>query len=461
VELRSALRHGTRLGPHDRLMVEALFQDWHGSGDSAQRMYRQAMVERPDDADAWFGYADVSFHQGPRSGVAFDATRSYFERALVLDSTSLATVVHLGRIAATQGDRARLRDLARRERTLRSPSAAPGELAWISAVANGEADTVTAMLAGLTGASDDVATDYAWRAATYGGDPAVAVRVLQQRADGDRPQTTRAATMLALAHFEAARARPRAAALWMERARALAPVPALLAEAGILWASTPSPDAVQAARFRLSRWRRSVGMGSALEELPTGGTLAFATSQLEMALQAAVGNDSLLARFVAICQHFDGAPVDDRLAADQVNAWGSARLLALRGDTTGAIALLEKTRVGMYPRGSIIFQGAVGRLERARLLLAQGKHEEALRWLASIHEENAHDAVLMPETLLLRTRALAALGDRAGARRSGQQLLRLWRDAEPTEHARLELVREAMRGEARVVASHASGVSGR
>ncbi len=95
--------------------------------------------------------------------------------------------------------------------------------------------------------------------------------------------------------------------------------------------------------------------------------------------------------------------------------------------------------------------------EAGGTFVAQGRHDQALRWLATVREENAHDAVMLPQLLLLRTRAYAAIGDLSAAQRSGQQLLRLWRDAEPMEQHRLD---EAMRGAAHVVAMREATTSG-
>ncbi len=459
--LPAALRHGDRLGAHDRLMVEALFDDWHGKGDSAPVLYKRAMAERPDDAEAWFAYADFLFHHGPREGTGLAATRPYFERALALDSGNLSAVVHLGRIAAIEGDHDRLRALALRERALRSAGAVPGEVAWIAAVARGESDTVAAMLEALSSASDEVATDFAWRAASYGGDPAVAVRVLQRRVEGDRPLHVRASNVLALAHFEMQRARPASAARLIDQVRSLAPVSALLAEGSLLWAAAPSPEALQAARFRLSRWRTSAGIGSPLEDHGAANRLAFAASQLDMATQAALGNDELLTRFVAICERQNARIPYEFESARQVDVWGRARHLLLSGDTAGALHLMEQRAHDPYPRGSVVFIAGVAHLERARLLAALGRVDDALQLLSTLPEENGHDAAVLPAVALLRAQLLAWRGDRAGAHREGERLLRMWRDAEPTERGRLDLVRRVMRGEQPRVIVRNGGGSGR
>ncbi len=447
-ELTAALRHGERLGGHDRLMVQALFQDWHGRPDSALRLYRRAMGERPDDADAWAGFADATFHQGPQNGTGFESARPYFEQALLLDSTNLSSVVHLGRIAAAQGDGAALRRLAARERALRQPESIPGEVAWLAAVSLEDETDVSAMIAALANAPDPVAADYAWRAATYAADPAVAVRVLTPRVEGDRPQAVRASHMLALAHFEAARARPTRAAYWLDRARLIAPTAALQSEAGVLWATGLTGDALQSTRFRLTRWRTSAGVGSPFDARGASSDLAVAALGLELAIQAAAGNDSLMQRLVVVAERAAPPGVEDLSGVRHATAWGKARLRARVGDVQGALHLLAEDGSTDWTRGSLLMPSALARLERARLLESQGQHLEALRWINAVLEENGHDAVLLPAVLFVRTHALAAHGDRQGAQRAGARLLRLWRDAEPSEQYRADAVRAAMRGDA-------------
>ena len=451
-ELAAALRRGAQLGAHDRLMVTALFDDWHGAGDSALSLYQRAMNERPDDAEAWFGYADFLFHRASQRGHSQVVARPFFEKALALDTANLSAVTHLARIAALEGDLERLGAMARRERMLRTPSAVPGEVAWIDAVASLRTDSVTAMVAALAATTDDVAAEYAWRAATYGGDPLVAVRVMQHRIEGDRSRSARALNALALAHFETQRARPAAAATWIERARGLAPVPALYAEGSLLWAAAPSADVLQGARYRLGRWRTSAGIGSPIALPVSGGALMPAVSQLEMVMQAVLGNDSLLTRFVAICDRNTSRRPDGTDVLWHLCGWGRARHLTLVGDSSGALRQLEaRARMGR-PRGSVVFIASIAGLERARLLAAMGRADEALAALASVPEDNGHDAAVLASALQLRVQLFVSKGDLTSARRDGTRLLRMWRDAEPSERERVERVRQLLRGGHVVVA---------
>ena len=444
--LPKAMRHAERLSARDRLIVRALWEDWYGSDQQAERFYRRAIVERPDDAEAWYGLGDVIFHHAALRGRGIAASRDAFEQVLSLDSLHLGAVVHLGRIAAASLDLGLLAQLARHERSLRPPSGLPGEVAWIDAVARDRRDTVASMAGALSAASYQVAEDFAWKAATYGGDPAVAIRLLAPRSEGDRPQAVRVASALAIAHFETARGRPAVAREWLERVRAIAPTSALQAEAALAWAAPPSLEVAQVAMVRLARWRRAIAgralPGTAWERQG----LPFAAAQLEIALEAAMGRDSVAARVLdASVERTDERAVEGALQAHLL-AVAKAHLLAMRGEPGRALELLESRDRDALPHPSATFVAASERLLRARLLHALGRTDEARRWLATIPAYNGADAAAAPAALLLRARWLAARGDQAGAAREAAWMLRYLRDAEPSERVTLQEARRLSRG---------------
>ena len=104
------------------------------------------------------------------------------------------------------------------------------------------------------------------------------------------------------------------------------------------------------------------------------------------------------------------------------------------------------------PRGSVVFIASIAGLERARLLAAMGRADEALAALASVPEDNGHDAAVLASALQLRVQLFVSKGDLTSARRDGTRLLRMWRDAEPSERERVERVRQLLRGGHVVVA---------
>ena len=100
--LDHALRHSDRLAEHHRWMVEAVAAFLRGDHTLADQRTRQVLTVRPDDAEAWFMYADVTLSKGSLLGRAWVDSREAFERALALDPENAEAIWWLAAIAARE-----------------------------------------------------------------------------------------------------------------------------------------------------------------------------------------------------------------------------------------------------------------------------------------------------------------------------------------------------------------------
>jgi tetratricopeptide (TPR) repeat protein len=150
--MRLAWEGRDRLSERDRRHVIAAASTGYPEPKPARerlQAYQDLLDVAPDNVEAWYGYADVLYHDGYAAGVpdAHDRARAGFDRALAIDSTFATALNHLIEIAAFEGDTASVRRLA-----ARYDPAAPAEVAnlpWIIAVALGDS---TALRAAYTGA---------------------------------------------------------------------------------------------------------------------------------------------------------------------------------------------------------------------------------------------------------------------------------------------------------------------
>jgi tetratricopeptide (TPR) repeat protein len=149
--MRLAWEGRDRLSERDRRHVIAAASSGYPAPRPARerlQAYQDLLDIAPDDVEAWYGYADVLYHDGYAAGIrdAHERARTGFERALAIDSTFATALNHLIELAAFEGDTASVRRLA-----ARYDPAAPAEVAnlpWILAVALGDSAALRAAYAG-------------------------------------------------------------------------------------------------------------------------------------------------------------------------------------------------------------------------------------------------------------------------------------------------------------------------
>jgi serine/threonine-protein kinase len=95
--IRKATRYADRLGPHDRAMIGAYRNFVDGEFSRGHAAYRALLASDSTDADAWYGLADVVFHD-PATGrdpARFTESLRAFKRAIALDPDYYLAYEHL------------------------------------------------------------------------------------------------------------------------------------------------------------------------------------------------------------------------------------------------------------------------------------------------------------------------------------------------------------------------------
>ena len=118
--VRLASRHRDRLGPRDRVILEALAGPWDPGGPRPRERvlaWEEAVRQVPDDPELLYQLGDAYFHVGAAAGIEepFRRAAEAFNRALALDTAlSLESMVHLMVIAAMDSDTVTVRRLVSR-----------------------------------------------------------------------------------------------------------------------------------------------------------------------------------------------------------------------------------------------------------------------------------------------------------------------------------------------------------
>lgn len=95
-----AMRHSSRLPAHDQAMIAAYRAFLQGEFAASREAYRQLLARDSTDADAWYGLADVSFHDSSSSTRDQHWTQSLraFKRTLALDPNYYLAYEHINQI---------------------------------------------------------------------------------------------------------------------------------------------------------------------------------------------------------------------------------------------------------------------------------------------------------------------------------------------------------------------------
>lgn len=426
------------LSARDAALVHA-YATWR-SGDArrADSLFRRLVTAAPNDAEAWFGFAEVAYHGGPLVGRALDDAREPWRRAVALDSANFPAIMHLVRLEARAGDLTALRALVRRADALQPHAALGAELRAIAAAGEAAAGA-RALDPTLLRSLPDASLLFVHSIiASFLERPDLARVAATALTDRARPIVTRANGFVALAHLaiaegklreadrmldSVARYNPAAAAAWRAYFAAL---PFLPRDSSITRAALAGVQA----------------MGTQMNDAPLYLEVAVdanaATTIREYTESLAAAQLSGAASTQLSCGDRDGPA---RWLCQDLSRGLEAE--TRRADPHAALARLEmmSLRVPYQLAGrSVYFARTRERYLRAEMLERVGREVEAEAWYGAVPHEARMDYVYLAPSHLARGRIREQRGDLAGAARQYRQAIALWRDADP--------VVAALRGEA-------------
>ena len=417
------------LSARDAALVHA-YATWR-SGDSyaADSLFRRLVTAAPNDAEAWFGFAEVAYHGGPLLGRALDDAREPWRRAVALDSASFPAIMHLVRLEARAGDLTAVRALVRRADALRPDEPLGPELRAIAAAAEAAAGTRPFDHALLTSLPDASLLFVHSIIASFLERPDLARVAATALTDRARPIVTRANGFVALAHLAIAEGKLREADRMLDSVARYNPASAATWRA--YFAALPflpgDSSTTRAALAGVEAMRTQMNAAPLYLEVAVDANAASTIREYTMSLTAAQISGTATTQME--CDHHEGPT---RWLCQDLSRGLEAE--TRRTDPRAALARLEtmSLRVPYQLAGrSVYFARTRERYVRAQLLERVGRDVEAEAWYGAVPHEARMDYVYLAPSHLARGRIHEQRGDFVGAARHYRQAIALWKDADP------------------------------
>ncbi|HUP89880.1 MAG TPA: hypothetical protein VM100_11030, partial [Longimicrobiales bacterium] len=396
-----ALRHGQRLSGHDRELLVAFNSALRGRADEAEAAYKHITSDYPDDVEAWYRYGEVLYHYNPVRGRSVFESKPMFERAVQAAPDVEPMVLHLMELALYKRDWDNFDRLAKRVDATK-----PASLRRIMVRDYTTADAAqrAELEAKLTSAKDGDVFVIATGLAQFSRDLPAAERVARILTLPTRPLYVRAAGLLAIAQYQAARLNWSAARATLAQLASINEAYALEHEA--LWASMPFLEVpkqeLQAIRARVQKWNAAAADSVHQPNVYLGahnGVHPLLRFYLLGVMDARLGDYASAERQASALS----------VVSDSVRASFAHRLATAvrahadfaRKDYTGVLERLDNTRVDAdldLVYNSVFWNGAVERFVRAEALRALNRSAEADPWYASLME-GRNEVFFYPVTL--------------------------------------------------------------
>jgi tetratricopeptide (TPR) repeat protein len=432
------VQNADRLSAYDRLLLEALLAWRRGDAPEAERLYRTAIGQHPDDMEAWFQLGEVLFHGGPPRGRALSESREAFERVLSFESDHVPSMLHLGRLAGLGGDREALSRIESRALELNPDGERALEARGMLAFGLGDRGMEGKVLEAARRASDGEVAIASNTVVVFSGDPRGSAALVRVLTDPARAPETRTLGRVWLAQIETLYGRLAAARSELEAAAPPAPAWAIEARANLLllpFVPVPRPR-LEALQAELSRWNAATVPDSAsgLNWVNVhDGLHAHLRLYLLGILNARLGRLDAALENASGIERTPAPPVSATLPADLARSL-RAQVAHARGRGREVLDLLTPpVRDLAYTQGiaSPYFSRPQDRWLLAETLESQGRNEEALTWFGSFDAHSAYDEVYLAPSHLRRGRIWEKLGQAGQAAASYRRFLDLWRDADP------------------------------
>jgi len=451
-----AVRLSDRLSDHDQQLLRALVATRRGTHAEAAQLYQNILATYPNDVEAWVQLGEVQFHYGPLDGHPISESKPTWQRVAALEPDFYPPIVHLVRIAASEGNRTEVDSLLRRARELQANSAAQGEGSSRSEIL--ELETLRAftlrdtsderrVLARVQTATDVTAFLSTWGVASFVGDPEAAARVGAFIVEPHRAPWVRAAGYLVLANLAVAGGHIERARAALDSASMLDPRSA--AEARVLLAALPfrgtDPTELASARDQLARAPETPDPPAETAVLAGlhPGLHRHLRAYLLGLLEARLGNAPRAVRYAAELDALP-APVDAGSLPRDLAQGIRAEIAAHQNRPAGVTAAFAGVRRESWyelATNSPFFAQPRERFIQAEALAAQGRDGEAASLYRSLSGQGSLTELSYLAPAQLRLGEIAERQGRADdAAEHYSRVLEAWRDADPPLQP---LVREA------------------
>jgi DNA-binding SARP family transcriptional activator len=442
--LSNALRFIDRLSEHDKRLVRALVASRAGRGAEAVQLYRVAVSQYPDDAEAWYQLGEVLFHSGPALGHSVVEARPAFERALRFRPGARESLVHLVRLAAKVRDQRVVDSLASLVLAMDSTKDVP-EMLWFRAMARGDDEGRRHVIEVLRSSPDEAVLATAWRTSTFGEDFVGALAISTLLIDPSRGDGYQATGRWYVASLELARGRWRAARALLSPAVARLPAPnAEAADTTILRPSSVdavhigqlglmaafpflshSPEDMIALRRRVAVWPEPLSGGQEWANLFHPALRDYVSGLLSVRALDTVAT----ARYVQRLERLRG-PGGLTEAATAAALTLRAEMARAAGHFEDALSLLEAAPVSAN-LWTVTTSRAYERFLRAELLRDLQRDDEALRWYATQGQSITPDLIYLAPAYLRQAQIYERHNNRAQAAAHYRRFVELWAECDP------------------------------
>jgi eukaryotic-like serine/threonine-protein kinase len=451
-----AVRLSNRLSEHDQQLLRALVATRRGTHAEAAQLYQNILATYPNDVEAWVQLGEVQFHYGPLDGHPISESKPTWQRVAALEPDFFPPIVHLMRIAATEGNRVEVDSLVRRARELRANSPARDEgssrsemleLEALRAFTLRDSSAERQVLGQLQTATDVTAFLSTWGVASFVGDPEGAARIGAFIVEPHRAPWVRAAGYLVLANLAVAGGHIDRARAALDSASELDPRSA--AEARVLLATLPfraaDPAELASVRDQLARAPETPDPPAETAVLAGlhPGLHRHLRAYLLGLLEARLGNAPRAVRYAADLEALP-APVDAGSLPRDLAQGIRAEIAAHQNRPAGVTAAFAGVRRESWyelATNSPFFAQPRERFMQAEALAAQGRDGEAATIYRSLSGQGSLTELSYLAPAQLRLGEIAERQGRADeAAEHYSRVLEAWRDADPPLQP---LVREA------------------
>lgn len=449
----NAFQHASRLPARDRQLLEA-FRAWRrGEHGEAERRYRAIIGTYPTDVEAWFQLGEVLNHSNPLHGRSFAEAREAFERVLSYEPRDMASLIHLIRIAASEGRLADLDSLAARFLAVNPEADRQYEVRSLHVVTHGVPNQVDSLMAAYASLSDLDLVHVAWSVNVFsgnreGGEKAAALLTDEARFTPEVWTTGHSWRANSLV----GRGRVRDAFAEIDAIAAYDPLTAT--ETRALLSLVPL---VPTSRETLKRLRAEV---EALDPstVTASGNPSFWFNVLEDrheiirmylagALAARLGDASAARAYAEQLQGTEPPKEGGTVTSDLATGL-RAHAARTEGRTEEALESLEQANMYIFyqiPLASPYDAQVLERYTRGVLLREMGRYDEALGWLAHLGGVGAAELAYEPAAALRQAEIYEAMGQPDKAAEQYARFVDMWRDADPELQPIVEEARANLR----------------